>query len=274
MHWFNRVPRIFLAFVAQLLALGFLALAVLAATYFIKPPYGDWILLTVQAVLAVLFSRLLGLPRWWGWIQLLFPYLLYLAVSSGINPLFGLLLALMVWLLFKNAFTESVPLYLSNETARRALALLAKEAESTRFIDLGCGFGANVAFMSKQPEIKISDGVETALLSVLLAKLRVALSGGTVLAQDIWKTNLSEYDLVYAFLSPQPMSRLWEKLLRELPDEAVFVSNSFAVPGVEPSEIWSLDDRRQTQFYIYKMSGFKMGSQSNQGTAGIKGEVE
>lgn len=231
-------------------------------------------LLTGQAVLAVFFSRLLGLARWWGWIQLLFPYLLYLAVLSGINPLFGLLLALMVWLLFKNAFTESVPLYLSNATARQALALLAKEAGSTRFIDLGCGFGANVVFMAIQPTIKRSYGVETALLSVLLAKLRVAVSGGTVLAQDIWKTDLSECDLVYAFLSPQPMPRLWQKLLDELPNEAVFVSNSFAIPGVEPSEIWSLDDRRQTQFYIYKMSGFKMGSQSNQGIAGIKGDVK
>jgi hypothetical protein len=31
------------------------------------------------------------------------------------------------------------------------------------------------------------------------------------------------------------------------------VSNSFAIEGVEPREVWELSDKRQTQLFIYQI---------------------
>ena len=43
-------------------------------------------------------------------------------------------------------------------------------------------------------------------------------------------------DVVYAFLSPAPMPRLWEKVQREMRPGTLFISNRFIVPGVKPHQ--------------------------------------
>lgn len=252
----QKFPAIAKALLAQLLALLLLGVTVLLLAQFVEPPFADWLLLLLQTVYALLLTTVFVLQRWWYLIQAALPSGLYLALSFGANPLIGLVFFVLLVLLFKNAFVERVPLYLTNSTTRRALLQLANEQQLTRFIDLGCGTGANVRFMAKQTIVQSAFGVETAPIPLLLAKLRTFGGYGTVLAQSLWKTDLSQFDMVYAFLSPQPMSELWAKVVREMPNNGVFVSNSFAVPDVEPSEIWQLSDRRETKLYIYKISAF------------------
>ena len=71
---------------------------------------------------------------------------------------------------------------------------------------------------------------------------------------------------MYAFLSPEPMPKLWEKIVNEMPSGSVFISNSFAVPNVTPDDIWQLPDARQTILYLYRLGNrgggrkfFKLG---------------
>ena len=73
------------------------------------------------------------------------------------------------------------------------------------------------------------------------------------LRKNIWDTNLSDYELVYAFLSPAIMSKLYLKVKKEMKPGSLFVSNSFAVEGIEASEIWELSDQRKTMLYFYKI---------------------
>ena len=70
---------------------------------------------------------------------------------------------------------------------------------------------------------------------------------------SLWKTSLTDMDVVYAFLSPVPMAELWEKARAEMRPGSLFVSNSFAVPDVVPSEVIAVDDARQTQLYCYRL---------------------
>ena len=58
--------------------------------------------------------------------------------------------------------------------------------------------------------------------------------------------------MVYAFLSPVPMTALWNKVEKEMKPGGLFISNSFPVPDIEPSEIVEVDDERQTQLYCYR----------------------
>ncbi|MBN2647437.1 MAG: hypothetical protein JXR44_06610 [Thiotrichales bacterium] len=243
-----------------------LGLALFAAwlPQWIAPPYPDWAWVMAQSGLALLLSILWRLPWWWWPLQCLLPVFLYWALWFEVEPLLGLVLFILLWLLFGNVFKERVPLYLTNGLTRQALAQLASEHGYRRFIDLGCGTGENVHFMAQQPSIELAMGVETAWLPFWLARWRNRTGRGQIMHQDLWQSDLRQFDLVYAFLSPQPMPRLWHKLQQELAANACFVSNSFAVPEQTPSEIWVLDDRRQTHLYLYRMADFKIASQPGQ----------
>lgn len=248
---FKTMPRILVALLAQAFALGLLAGLVTLAPHVIAPPYPFWVLVMVQGVLAAFLSCRMGLPCWWRWIQFGLPVGLYWGLQLEINPLWALAIFVVIWLIFSNAIKERVPLYLTNATTREALKKLARKKRNVRFLDLGCGLGGNVVFMAQQPNIERSDGVETAPLPYLVSKFYTLLRGGNVYAMDLWDTDLSAYEVVYAFLSPEPMPKLWQKVLAEMTEGSVFVSNSFAIPDVEPSEVWELSDKRKTQLYLY-----------------------
>jgi len=249
----DRFPKIFLAILIQLGVLVLLAAGVYMAQYFIAPPYPYWLLVLIQASVAAGVSCKLGLPCWWRWIQFLLPVALYAAVLIEFNPLWALAIFILIWLVFANTFKERVPLYLTNETTREALKTLVKRQRNIRFLDLGCGLGGNVAFMSQQKAVIESHGVETAPVPYIVSKWLTTFRGGQTFAMDMWKTELAYYDVVYAFLSPEPMIKLWQKVKDEMRPGSMFVSNSFAVPDVEPSEIWELSDDRKTILYIYRL---------------------
>lgn len=241
-----------MALLIQLGVLFLLGLGVYFAKFFIEPPYAYWVLVLIQASLAALVSCRLGLPCWWRWIQFLIPVGLYAGVLVEFNPLWALGLFVVVWLVFSNAFTERVPLYLTNRTTRNALKDLVKRKRNIRFLDLGCGLGGNVTFMSQLKGVAESHGVETAPIPYIISKLLTSFRGGRTFAMDLWKTELAYYDVVYAFLSPEPMPKLWQKVTEEMHPGSIFISNSFEVPGIEPTEVWELDDPRKTILYIYK----------------------
>lgn len=252
-----KLPKIVLALLIQVLAFSILFMGVWFAKFLIDPPYSVWILVILQGILAAFLSCRLGLPCWWRLIQFSLPVGLYLALSQDVNPFWALIIFLVLWLVFFNAIKERVPLYLTNGTTRQALKKLIKRRKNVQFLDLGCGLGGNVVFMSQQVNVDRADGVETAPIPYLISKLYTSLRGGHTYAMDLWKTRLEYYDVVYAFLSTEPMPDLWQKVINEMSENGVFVSNSFAVPDVTPSEVWSLQDRRNTTLYVYYIKDFK-----------------
>ena len=72
---------------------------------------------------------------------------------------------------------------------------------------------------------------------------------------DFWSQPLGDYGLVYAFLSPDPMPRLWDKAGIEMKPGALLVSNSFAVPGAAPTKTIDVGDGRRTQLHCYDPAG-------------------
>jgi hypothetical protein len=74
-------------------------------------------------------------------------------------------------------------------------------------------------------------GIESAPLNWLIAKLRLGVRGGKtdIRFGNLWDVDLSDFDIVYAYLSPAPMPRLWEKVCREMKPGSLFVSNTFLI---------------------------------------------
>ncbi len=61
--------------------------------------------------------------------------------------------------------------------------------------------------------------------------------------------------MVYAFLSPVPMSALWAKAVREMRPGCWLISNSFEISRATPANIVSVGDRRNTHLYCYRIPG-------------------
>lgn len=253
MNMIRRFP-ILGAVLAQGLAVG-LVLALILLLRPLLPAGGWWPWAAVggQALVAAGVTVLLRLPVWWVWIALLFPAALGLGLTFGSLPAwpFGLAFVLL-YLFYSNTARERVPLYLTNGVTAAALADLARERGVRHAIDLGSGFGDVVRALSGKE--RRATGVETAPMAFLVSKALSRLTGrGTILRQDLWATDLSEADLVYAFLSPEPMPRLFAKAKAEMKPGSLLVSNSFAVPDVPPDAVWELPDRRRTQLFLYEM---------------------
>jgi len=242
------------AVIAQIAA-GFVVFAILLALANVLDASGlFWAGLVGQSVIAAVVTRLLGLPVWWIWIGLCFPGAMALALNVADLPAWPFGVGFVVlYLFFSNTARERVPLYLTNRPTTEALLALMRQRNAKRFTDLGSGLGGVVR--SLDGEGRRARGVESApmvwLLSVILSKIQ---RRGQILRQDIWVTDLSSEDIVYAFLSPEPMPALYGKAKQEMKPGSLLVSNSFAVPGIPADEIWELPDGRKTRMYLYEMN--------------------
>ncbi len=68
----------------------------------------------------------------------------------------------------------------------------------------------------------------------------------------MWAIKLGEYDVIYAYLSPEPMAKLLDKLRSEMRPDALFISNSFALPEIKPTQQHDLNDFSRSRLYIYR----------------------
>jgi hypothetical protein len=245
----ERLPPALLALGAQIaavLGVAALVLAGRASGWPLSPPLT--VLLVGLAAAAI--SRLIGLPSWWQLIGLGFAPLLVLALRVDIAPAWFLAGFVLLALTSFGAIRSRVPLYLSS--ARAAEELAARLPERGRLLDLGCGLGGPLARVhTARPDANLL-GVEAAPLNWLIARLRLAGRAGIRLG-DLWSADLSGHDVVYAYLSPAPMKRLWDKAKSEMRSGSLFISNSFAVPGVEPDEVVELHDLTHARLLIWRM---------------------
>lgn len=246
----GRLPPLLLALAAQLLALllvGFFAEAL---------PSEPLPRLILQGSIAAMIGRLLQLPYWWVPIQLLLPAAVAFTISLALPPWVFLLAFLSLLLLQWNSAADRVPLYLSNRKTWQALAEVLPIDGGHHLVDIGSGLGCTLFYLARErPDLRFS-GIESAPLPYAIAWLRLKwsrLPNVHLIYGNFWKEKLSDYDLLYCFLSPVPMQGLYDKARREMRAGSLFISNSFAVPGIPADHTVSVPDRRQTQLYCWRL---------------------
>jgi len=210
------------------------------------------ILALLQGAVAAMLSLRQRMPPWWVPIHLVFLPLVVVVRQAEIAPGWFLAGFVLLFLVFWRTDKSRVPLYLSNAQTAAALARLLPRAPC-RVLDVGCGDGGLLRRLAQaRPDCEFV-GIEHAPLPWLLARLRcLGLPNARVRHGDFWREPLAGYDLVYAFLSPAPMPRLWIKASGEMGADARLVSNSFAVPDVEADQVIEVRDRRATRLYLYR----------------------
>lgn len=236
---------------------------VYAALYFLLPSIEEllghniplfWQMLAQGAIAACVTWRM---SYGCGWIvgQFVAPPLLVLFLALGLPVwVFPVVIALLV-LVFWNVASNRVPLYLTNNETAQAIESYLPTDKPLHFADLGSGLGGTLRHLARARPNSHFIGLETAPIPFVLSWIMGKASGQRNLDfrfQNIWKQDLGAFDVVYCFLSPVPMPRLYEKMRAELKPGSLFISNSFAVPEQDPDEIIEVSDRRQTRLLIWK----------------------
>jgi hypothetical protein len=205
--------------------------------------------------LAAIFSRLAGLARWWFAIQFVFVPALVLMQAFEIPSGFFLAAFLIMLVVYWSTFRTQVPLYLSSNKVWQALETKLPSTPFT-FVDLGSGIGGVLTHLAQTHPHGHYHGVEAAPLPFLWSWLRIKFSGCrncSVHWGSLWNSDLSQYDVVFAYLSPVPMEALWNKARQEMRPGSIFISNTFAVPEHPPQETVRVEDLHRSTLYLWRM---------------------
>jgi hypothetical protein len=242
-------PPILRALLAQALAF---AVLVALARLGLRFPGFVWVLL--QAVLAVFLSRAMDLSPRWVFMQAALPFLVRAFWGAPIPAWVYLMLFLGLALVFGGGLLSRVPLYHASEDAWEKLEGLLPAQSGLRFVDLGCGFGGPVAHLARARPDGIFAGVEASPLTWLVAWLRcLPYRNVHIRLGSLWRANLAEFDVAYAFLSPVPMPALWAKVRREMRPGGRLISHSFEVPGETPQRVIPVQGRDGARLLVFDL---------------------
>ncbi|KAM6931185.1 ATP synthase subunit C lysine N-methyltransferase isoform 1-T2 [Xenentodon cancila] len=143
-----------------------------------------------------------------------------------------------VWSLFavpgfcKIPWRLKVP-YLPSSKDQMQNVMKLLEGRRGRLADLGSGDG-RLVFAASSAGFQCT-GFEINSVLVAYARSKAYWTGvpstqATFVNKDFWKTDLSSYNNVAAFLAPGVMEVLGEKLLKELPDDAHVIACRYPFP--------------------------------------------
>jgi SAM-dependent methyltransferase len=215
-------------------------------------PGGAWCWL--EGAVAAVLGVVARLPRWWLPLNLLFVPGAYTLLEWQIPAVLYLVLFLLLLAVNGSAWRHRVPLFLSSTRATAVVAGLLPQRAGMRFLDLGCGNGSLLADLALARPDGSFDGIEAAPLCLLLSRWRTRRQAAVnVIWGDFWDADLAQYDVVYAYLSPAPMSRLWHKARREMKAGSLLISNSFPVSGVAPDRTLASGDRMRSMLFVWRM---------------------
>lgn len=114
-------------------------------------------------------------------------------------------------------------------------------------IDLWCGDGGVLRFMSDTYHLSVLDGVDNNLTAIWRWKIvnyfynkkNINLHHGDIKDIDLWK-----YDIIYVFLLPHHLDDLQPRLQKNMNSDAIIVCNTFAFSDREPYQILRSDDTK------------------------------
>ena len=248
----DRIPPILRFLLIQALALA--STAGLAQLETVSAHVSGWGWVALDAAIAALLAVLVRLPWWWLPAAIALPMAVAATAESAI-PWWAWATALgALVLVYGGGIVTRVPLYLSNEPAVDALARLLPSTPGVTACDLGAGLGGpTIGLAHRRPDALIT-GVESSPLPWLICRIRaVRQRNAHMRFGNIFTEDLAAYDLVYVFLSPEPMPRLWAKARAEMRPGSLLVSNTFAVPDMVPGETIVLPGRADAKLFIYRM---------------------
>jgi hypothetical protein len=155
-----------------------------------------------------------------------------------------------VWSTLKTGMSPMI----SSGKAREAMLASISEPIDGPLIDLGSGWGTIVIALARKYPHQQVIGYELSWLPWMVSviwKYSLGLDNLRLYRKDFSKAELSNASVLFCYLFPGGMLSLQEKLKRELVNEVLIVSNTFALPSCEPIKTIRLKDIHHTPIYVY-----------------------
>jgi SAM-dependent methyltransferase len=189
-----------------------------------------------QGLVAAAISRWCRLAVWWLIIQGVFPVAVLAALALHLPPVIFLIAFLALLGLYWTTYRTQVPYYPSGRALWDAVAKVLPADRAVRFIDIGSGLGGLVLHLSDTRQDGGFTGIEVAPLPWFASwvRARIRRSRARFLRGDYGRLDFSEYDAVFAYLSPAAMPALWRKASTEMRNGALLLSYEFDIPSVIP----------------------------------------
>ncbi|CAN1532519.1 hypothetical protein MCEKH45_01470 [Methylophilaceae bacterium] len=212
------------------------------------------LLVIMQALFASLFSYWLGMASWWRLIHFSFPVVIWLMSQWQVpNEIYltGFMFSLG---LFWTTFRSQVPFFPSRPIVWQQLARLIPQDRPIRLIDIGSGLGDVAMHIAKIRTDSLVEGVEVAPLPWLISYVRGKLRRSTAIFKmgDYRSLNFTNYDVVFAYLSPAAMPALWQKASQEMKAGSLLISLEFEVPGIAPN-LRIAGAKNSPMIYVWKL---------------------
>ncbi len=237
----------------QLLALALLLTALIVSTALDFPPMPRIAWALLQGAIAAALAYFMAMERWWLWIHFLFSPALVAVAMTGLPAWFFLSGFVFLFLVHGATYRTQVPTHLSRRKVIAAVVRLLPAQPGFRCVDLGCGFGGVLSVLARARPDGEYCGIEAALLPFAASWIRGRIAGYHARWANVWDADLENYDVVYAYLSPAAMPRLWEKVQREMRPGTLLISNSFLIPGVSPTLTLDVDQHKDAIVYLWRI---------------------
>ena len=248
------MPPAFQALFVQLFALGICFLLIPVLDVLLAGNASPILGALVMGTIALVLSHILNMAPWWHFINFIFAPALIGTLYLHVSPEYFLLAFVVLASIYWSTFRTQVPLYLSSRKAWQAIAQLLPAQQGFRLVDLGSGLGGLLGYLYQVRPDGAYHGIENAPLPFVISWLRFRFGNNPHASWgNFWTHNLADYDVVYAYLSPVPMNDLWKKARLEMRPGTLFISNTFTVSGVSPTNVIALDDFNQSTLYIWRM---------------------
>ena len=242
------------ALALQALACGLTAVLGTLASIYLGSDVSLGMAALLQGAMAAGLTLWRGLARWWLAIQLLFPLTLLMVLALHLPSWIFLLGFVFLLTLYWSTFRTQVPFYPSRPAVWRAVAALlpahGANGQGIRVVDIGSGLGGLVLSLAAKRPTDTFLGVELAPMPWLISRVRAAVTGSSArfTRTDYERLDLSEFDVVFAYLSPAAMPALWQKAQREMRPGTLLLSYEFPISGHSP-DMTVLPDPQGPELY-------------------------
>lgn len=118
--------------------------------------------------------------------------------------------------------------------------------------ELGSGWGTLARILAKTYPHQHVIGYETSFFPYWISRLLYNRNNLVFYRKNFFEVDLSQAALIVCYLYPGAMRQLKEKFIKELKPGTVIISNTFAIPGWTPKQVWEVNDLYKTKIYRYE----------------------
>jgi SAM-dependent methyltransferase len=171
-------------------------------------------------------------------IQPLLPVSVVAMLMLDVPPYIYLTLFLFFLVFYWSTYRTQVPYYPSTKKTWLAVEKLLPQDRPVSFVDIGSGLGGLTLYLAQRHSNGKFIGVEIAPLPWLVSFVRQKVNSARASNARFVRGNydalhFSEFDVVFAYLSPAAMSSLWRKAKKEMRPGSILVSYEFPIIGVD-----------------------------------------